>query len=389
MNIYLTLTVLWLGHFLVDFMISVFPVYKTMVQMDLATAGMVASFGALIGEATQLLFGALSDRGYRRVLLGTGVFLTCCGVGVAYCGVSPWVFPLVLLTYVGSGAFHPAAAGLAGSLSPARKGLFISLFASGGSFGMAFGQLGFFEAYQRLGEWVGLLIIPSLIVVTIIAFYPIGEVKSPQSRGISLSAMMALFRQPTLRMLYIALVCNTTVFFGFSFLLPDLLVSRGYPSWICFGGGNLAMILGAGVMMVPGGYLADKFTPRAVMLASILAGLFLFYIVLLAPPLSMMGLLGMLFCLGALLGGVHPIGVALANSLLPQSPGLVSAFAMGMVWCLAECFGPATCLLTKLFPPEDAAGSALLVLATANFFGAAAAWSLPKHVMATSLEETG
>lgn len=382
MKIFLTVVILCLGHFFVDFMISVFPVYKSIAGMDLAIAGSIASISALFGETAQVLFGSWSDQGYRRGLIAAGILATCAALGVVYCSNFVLMYPLILITYLGSAAFHPAAAGLVASLSTNHKGFCIAIFASGGALGLAAGQLVFFGAYQYLGSHVLLLALPSILLALIVARFTFPTVKTNATRHVSIRAMGQLFRIPALRMLYIALSCNTTVYFGVMFLLPDLLIAWNYPTWICFGGGHLAMILGSALMMIPSGYLADRYSAKAVIMTTILASIGALYVFLLATPVVEMALLSALFCLGALLGVVHPVGVALANRLLPTNPGLVSAFAMGMVWCVAECFGPATSVLTKLFPPEEATRDALLILAALNILGFWAAWFLPDEEVA-------
>ena len=105
MQVTVTLLLLWIGHFLVDFMIGVFSVYKTMVGLDLAMAGMIAFLGALIGEGSQALFGSLSDRGRRGPLVALGLVLTCGSVMMAYTQNYLFIFPLILLTYLGSASF--------------------------------------------------------------------------------------------------------------------------------------------------------------------------------------------------------------------------------------------------------------------------------------------
>ena len=380
MNNYSLLLILWAGHFLVDFMIAIFPLYKTMAKIDLATAGAIASLSAFIGEMTQLFFGVWSDRGYRKWLIAAGILLATASIGVIYCESALLMFPLIMMTYIGSGAFHPSAAGLAGSLSRSRKALFITFFACGGSFGLAAGQLIFYHAYLFLGSSVFLIALPSLLLIACMAFMKFPEVSQNTPRvSMSVGRMVQLFRQEDLRILYVVLVCNTTVFFGFMFLLPDFLVWRGYPEWICYGGGHLAAILGAACMMVPSGYLADRFSARVVIFSSMVLGLFCLYAFLATPLLSPFLLMVLLFCLGALLGVVHPIGVALANRFLPSYPGLASAFSMGMVWCLAESLGPATCFLTRLFPENVATINALFILGTLNIVGLVYAFKLPSH----------
>src|SRR5262245_61254312 len=73
-----------LGHFCVDFMIGVWPVFKTMMQLDLAKAGLLASLCALIGETFQSVSGTLSDRGYQKMLIMCGVALAAVSALFSY-----------------------------------------------------------------------------------------------------------------------------------------------------------------------------------------------------------------------------------------------------------------------------------------------------------------
>ena len=59
------------------------------------------------------------------------------------------------------------------------------------------------------------------------------------------------------------------------------------------------------------------------------------------PFLPVLHLLTMLFFLGATLGAINPIALALGNRMAPHHPGAVSAFLMGMVWCVSEGLGQA------------------------------------------------
>lgn len=149
---------------------------------------------------------------------------------------------------------------------------------------------------------------------------------------------------------------------------------------IAYGGGHLAFILGGALMMVPSGYLADKYSSRKVILYATFLGLLLFYAFLFIPDLSSGMLLTLLCVLGAALGIVQPVALALGNQLCRNNPGMVSAFLMGLVWCISETVGPAGGgLLTKLFV-EDAPAKALGLLGILFFVALIATALLPKQV---------
>jgi FSR family fosmidomycin resistance protein-like MFS transporter len=89
-------------------------------------------------------------------------------------------------------------------------------------------------------------------------------------------------------------------------------------------------------------------------------------------------LLPLLAIVGASLGLVQPVAVALGNKLGKKNPGLVSAFTMGMVWCVAEMVGPGGVgLLTKLFS-EDAPAKALMAMGLLYPALILAAYKLPQ-----------
>lgn len=390
MLIYVTLFLLWCSHFCVDFMIAIFPVYKTLVSLDLALAGFMISLAAFLGEWTQLYFGRMSDRGYQKLVLCCGVLLPCASLCYIYCGTSGWLFPLIFLTYMGSGAFHPAAAGLAGSLSPQYKSLYVSIFASGGALGLSCGQLGFFFAYEHLGMAIALLMVPSFVIAGVIALSCLPKNSTTPATSTTLlpaPSMWSLFKHPQLAWLYVLLVSNTTLYFSIMFLLPDLLLERKAPEWVCYGGGHLAMVLGACVAMVPFGYLADRLGARVVFICLSAGGFMVFHLFLMQEQLSTPIILALLSITGMLFGSLHPIGVGQAGHCLPQYPGLVSAFAMGLVWCLSESIGPITSVLTYVFTPETAVSSTLVTVSALSIVSLYAISKLPSRFVPVRLPQ--
>jgi len=379
MSVCTTLLYLWISHFMVDMMIGIYSVYKTMMGMDLAAAGIILAVSAWIGEGSQILWGPLSDRGYRKHLVLLGVFLTTASALLGYVDTFWTILPLILLTYIGSAAYHPCAAGLAGSIQAKKRGLHLAIYASGGALGLAASQMIFYNTHSAFGGHVSVLIIPSVILILVLIFLPTGldiPVKAPKE-AFGLGQVLSLFKDPHMRWLYGLQVASQTLLWGMVFLLPDVLLARGCEEWVSFGGGHLAFILGSGAMMIPGGILADHFSPRIVMLVGAGIGLVVFNYFLLIPSVDSLMLTCTLVCLGACWGVIHPVGLALANRLYPETPGLVSAFLMGMVWCVSESAGPSSGALTKLFEGVDAPAKALQVLGVLGIVSVIFAWMLP------------
>lgn len=386
----LSLAVACLGHFLVDVMIGIWPVYKTLAHLDLALAGLIGGICAFLGEGLQILFGSWSDKGYRKILILGGLLATCASVCFVYTNDYLCIFLLYLLTCAGSGAFHPSAASLVCDLSPATRGTLISLFTAGGAFGMAFSQILFRSTHQWFDGHVLWMALPAVLLAILAIFSRVAQ-QSPAAtstnKHFDIKIFGKFFRQKPLRTLYFTQVCNASMLWGTMFLLPDLLSTRGYEPWISFGGGHMMFILGCAFMMIPAGYIADRTSSRSVILVGMLVSMLIFYALLSTPFLGNAALLTTLFCLGAALGVTQPVAIALGTTLAPNHKGMVSAFLMGMVWCIAEGIGQigggflATCFT------EDAPAKSLAILGTIFVIGSALSYQLPnKNEVAVAVE---
>lgn len=362
-------------------MLGIWPVYKTMAQLDLGLAGIIAAVSAFVGEGSQLVFGSLSDRGYRRHLIVIGLLLSSFAAFVAYTQNYFALMMLMLGLMIGSGMFHPSAVGLVGQMSRTRKALLIGFFVSGGGLGMAFSQIAFAKAVEWFGGHTFILILPTVLLIGFFFlpyFYLPAAVQTAKRSQLSyIMDSFRLFRRPELATLYVAQLFNQTIFWGLIFLLPDILLTREYDTWITFGGGHMAYIIGASLSMIPGGYLADKYSPKTVLYGSNILGAILIYTLLLSPNLENEMVMALLFSIGAVTGVVNPVIVAWGNRLAPESPGTVSAFLMGLVWCVAEGLGPGGGgLMTKLFI-DDAPAKAVGILGLCFIITLAATYRMP------------
>lgn len=352
---------LWFGHFATDFMIGMWSIYKTVAGLDLALAGVIAGVAAGIGEGMQFFFGPYSDHGNRKKLIIIGSILLMADSLLGFTD-NYWVYFLLFLsTCLGSGMFHPSAGGTIGDLTKKNRSLLFTLFASGGFIGLACSHLIFTKVYQATDGSTLFLALPSLIFLALISFTKIPE-KQTQTQRPKILAIFGLFKDPEMLRLYITIAANQSIYWAMIFMLPDLLMARGYSQDICYGVGNLFFIMGSALSMLPAGYIADRYSPRLVLLTASSIGMVTWFTLLGNPLLSSSALLGVLMILGAAMGVVAPVGVSLGTGLHPDKPGMVNAFLMGMVWCVAEAVGPGIGgLATNLFTEAPVAKALGLV----------------------------
>lgn len=373
------------AHFLVDTMLGIWPIYKSMAQLDMAMAGFIVAIGAFIGEGSQLLFGSFSDKGYRKFLIIIGLVITIASAFLAYSSHYVALFVLYLITCIGSGSFHPCAASLVSGLIPGRRSLLMAIFAACGSLGLATSQLTFMQVYVWFEGQTYILAFPALVLAVLLACYQLpqneGQKESGRHRA-SLKDFVEFFRNPSLRALYFSQVANQSILWGTIFILPDTLKVLGHTEWICYGGGHCCFILGAACMVIPGGYLADLYSPRQIMLYGGMISCIVFYFILFSGGISTPIVLSALFVLGATLALMNPLAVSMGIRLESHRSGAVSAFLMGLVWCLSEALGPGGVgMMNNLFD-DYAPVKALAILGCLFLVQIYATICLPKRVSA-------
>lgn len=337
-----SLLLLWLAHMFMDFFTGIWPIYKTVAQIDIVQAGLIAGISGFCGEILQIIFGYLCDRGHRQKILFLGLATASAVLWITFTSSIFGCFILMLLLMIGSSAFHPAAAGFAGALSPGQKGKTILFFASGGAIGLGISQIVFTSLMGKFNGHAIVLLVPVMAVLALTFFH-----RFPHIAETGPKTNLRRFFDPimhcrrSLTLLYFAQVANQGFIYAFMFLMPDLLMERASHTWLTFGGGHCCFILGSALTMIPAGILCDRFGQKKILFTVVLGATALLYLFLHQPFASLTSNIILLTSLGAFLGIVNPIIISWGNFLVPQSPSTVSAILMGFAWCVAY-FGP-TC----------------------------------------------
>lgn len=322
------------GHFANDVYSNFLPAYLphliSKFALSLAWAGAASSVYNTVSSFTQLLFGYAGDRlnMARFALVAplvTAVFVSAVGLMPSYL----LVLCLLFLGSLGTAAFHPGAASLAGETSQQGKGASISFFIAGGSLGFAVGPLlatgfisvaGFHRTY--------LLALPALLLAAVLW----RKIRLPREPREDLFTPPRVLRSiTTLLPLWFIVVLRHTVQLSFATFLIVLLEERGLSR--LEGSLVLGLLLVMGTLgVLLGGYLSDRVGRKPIAAIS-LALAYPFYLGFLntGGPLSFL----LLAPAGALNAFSNPVLVAQAQELAPGHAGIASAMTMGFAWGIA------------------------------------------------------
>ena len=369
------LGLLALGHFSVDAYSSFFspllPLLVTKLDLNLTRVGSLVALASISSSLSQPLFGWLSDRVRRPWFVAFGplvgaVFLSGIGLAPSY----GWLVALLMVGGMGAAAFHPQGATLAGSLST-RRALAMSLFVSGGSLGFSLGPLYAVTLVGALGlsrTWVAALpgiVVAALLTAWLIRMKPPAPAHGPRPAFRDLRPVAR-----PLTLLYFIVVCRSAVSYGFMTFLPLHLHRLGFS--VQAGGTILTAYLALGAAGgFAGGWLAERFGGRRVVLVSFIGAVPLFFAFLWLP------IVPGLVCLIAgafVLQGSLPVNVVLGQELSPRHASTISSLLMGAAWGLgALLIGPIGAL-------ADAHGLewALRCLASVLLVGLGCAFALPE-----------
>ncbi|MGR3319416.1 MAG: MFS transporter [Candidatus Anammoxibacter sp.] len=328
------LIILFLCHFTIDMFSGIWPVYKSIGNLDLVRAGFIAMVGGVIGNMLQVVFGFYSDYGFRKIFILVGLLLVSAAAFYPYTQNYNILMVLVFATLVGSSAFHPSATGMVGMITRNKKGLAISSFISGGTVGFAVSQIIFREAYLVFnGQTLIITILPA-IAFTLACFTKF-ENKQTIKYSISIKSEIAKLLNTckgTIFLLYIIEVSLAAVIIAFIFILPEVMKAKDYAQNWCHGGAHMLFVAGAALIIIPAGHYSDKTSQKRVMLIALVSTLILYYIFLACPKMNLPIFIPMTISLGGAIGICNPVGVTLGNRLVPGQVSLVSALLMGFAW---------------------------------------------------------
>lgn len=375
-----------LAHFSVDLCAGALPVIMVYLgralNLSIAQTGFVIGAYAISSSLTQPLFGYLSDRTGGRYQSALG--LACIAIFQGLLGFAPNYTTLVIMACLagcGSAAFHPHGASGASRAGGERKAAAMSVFMLGGNSGYAVGPVIAAVALAGLGvhgsaviSLIGLLLVP-LVLTAQRSVHNASPSRTPlaslpASQHFSAIAVIALMGVMFLR----AWVQSATTAYIPVYFTQIGRLSIEVASQIS--SANLFALAAGGLT---GGFLADRFGGRRVMIAS--------WLIYAPTTLALFALPGGWVFPAAVLAGFvagasWPPLIVMAQELFPRNAGVASGIALGFAFAMG---GIGTAITGSLAEPDRLGLSAsMLMLAALPLLCAAMAFALPGNHQATA-----
>jgi FSR family fosmidomycin resistance protein-like MFS transporter len=318
------------GHLAVDFaggaLFVLIPYLHDKFHLSYTLSAVLVLSSTVSGSIVQPLFGLWSDRRGAIWLLPFGV--AAGGIGIALASVSP-VYGLVVLCVIlsglGTAAFHPEGSKFAAYVSGRRRASGMSLFSVGGNLGFGLGALAAALLVHALGLDGGLLLaLPSLAVAAVLLSlrgYLLGF--APDRDTVRRGGWEDDRR--ALGILLVVITFRSLAWYGLLTFVPLWEVSQGHSKQ--YGSAVLwAMLLVGGIGTLAAGPIADRIGLRTVLLAAnaVITPLMLLFVIV-------GGAVGAvaLALVGIAVIGTFGITMVMAQQYLPTRIGMAAGLSIG------------------------------------------------------------
>ena len=364
------------SHLAVDFaggaLPALLPFLKDRFGLSYTLVAVLVLASTVSSSVVQPLFGLWSDRRGAIWLLPVGVAVG--GLGIAVAAASPsygLVVLWVVISGLGTAAFHPEGSKFAAYASGARRASGMSLFSVGGNVGYALGAVVTTPIVVGLGLTGGLLLmVPCLVVAgLLLRLVPFLMSLEPAEPRAARRAAHGAERPGAMALLLAIVAFRSVAWFGLITFVPLWEVSRGHSK--SYGSHLLALMLisgAVGTLLV--GPAADRFGRRPVLMASN---------VVVPPAIVAFILVGgvpgaiALCVVGPAVVGTFGVTMVMSQEYLPRHIGMASGLSIGLSIGLG---GIAAVILGAVADSVDLR-TALYVCAAAPVLGAALTALLP------------
>jgi FSR family fosmidomycin resistance protein-like MFS transporter len=365
------------GHMAGDFASGALPALLPFLvdrfRLSYTLAAVLVLAWSISSSVVQPLFGLWSDRRGAIWLLPAGIAVG--GIGIALASASP-TYGLVVLCVVVSGlgtaAYHPEGSKFAAYASGARRASGMSLFSVGGNVGYALGAVVTTPIVVALGLTGGLLLMVPCLAVAILLLRLVPfllSLKPDHTRAAHSVAVDDPERRGAMGILLAIVAFRSVAWFGLITFVPLWEVSLGHSK--SYGAHLLALMLICGAVgTLLAGPAADRFGRRPVLMASS---------VVVPPAIVAFVLVGgipgaiALCVVGPAVVGTFGVTMVMSQEYLPRHIGMASGLSIGLSIGLG---GIAAVILGAVADSIDLR-TALYVCAAAPVLGAALTVLLP------------
>lgn len=382
------LILLSLLHAVIDVMggavVALLPTLREQFTLSYTMVGNIMLFSSLTSSFTQPIFGVISDRSQQRWLLPASLMLG--GAGLALIGWMPsyaMILFAVVVSALGTAAFHPEGAHAAHHLSGNRRARAMAIYSVGGNLGFALGPL--YAAWllsvgggSHGTTWA--LLLPTLVTIGLVRLLPRWQALEQHS---SPSHSVRLQDRPSANwtgavLLTLLVILRSVIHMGVISYIPfywiDVLgMGRETAGYV-----QVTYMMAGVVGTLFGSPWADWLGNKRLL---ILSFVLLLPFQVAVPFLSGWALLVVLFVAGFLVVTTFAVTLVMTQDYMPRALGLASGINLGLAFGMAgvgtlllgmisdrwgvvaalhsvTALVPVTLLLALILPPAQRSASA-------------------------------
>jgi FSR family fosmidomycin resistance protein-like MFS transporter len=330
------LLLLSLGHCMTDVyqgaLTAALPFLKDKLDLSYTKAGFILIASNLASSVIQPLFGLVSDKKEKPLLLPLGCLAAGLGFSLlAFFSSYAVILLLVLVSGLGVAAYHPEGFKTASYFTGEKKATGMSVFSVGGNLGFALGPFFTFFIITNYGLAVlPVMIVPAILFLVLITVFwksilASDRIKPAQKKGEAKGKLLSS-AYVSLSLIVSAVIMRSWTQYGLITYIPFYYKDhlKGDPMYA----GKLVSVflLAAVIGTLLGGRLADGWGhKRLLVLSFTLTALFL-PLIFFAEGFYLFVVFGVL---GLVLISSFSITVVMAQRLMPNNIGMASGLTVG------------------------------------------------------------
>ncbi len=330
------LLLLSFGHCMTDIYQSALPAalpfLKDKLDLSYTSVGFILIASNLSSSIIQPVFGLVSDKKERPLLLPVGCLLAGIGFSlVTFFSQYAIILLLVLLSGLGVAAFHPEGFKTASYFTGEKKATGMSIFAVGGNLGFALGPFFtfFIITHYQLSLLPVMIIFSLLFIVLIVVFWDAVQVpdraRTEKTRdGMKKTTEKAAYA--ALSLVIGAVIMRSWTQFGLITYIPFYYKDhlKGDPMYA----GMLVSVflLTAVIGTLAGARLADRWGHKQFLVGSMILSGVILPLIFIAKGVFLFIVFG---ALGITLISSFAVTMAMSQHLLPDNVGMASGLTAG------------------------------------------------------------
>jgi MFS transporter, FSR family, fosmidomycin resistance protein len=323
--------ILSVGHLVNDLymnQIQVLIPFWVLAGLSISRGGFLVAAFTITSSLAQPIFGLLSDQKSYRWLIYFGtawmaILLSLMGLTNDYL----CLFALASIAGLGTAAFHPQASKMVASYSGNRKSFAQAVFIAAGNIGWAITPLLFVPLVQHSGMSITPLFAIPGICISLLMWIIARKYKASSRTATDLSLVWITVRQNAKELSTILMIValRSLTYFSMITFLPLLLKQQGTS--LVTGSRMVSLMLFTGSLGgLAGGFLADKYGRKKILIGSLMMATPLFALFLLSHGWMSVVILGLA---GAFLLATFSITVTAAHKVISNNAGLASGLMLG------------------------------------------------------------